>query len=205
MDKDKALYVAECACGWKSTAYDTEAQAVSDANMHAITTNHGTTETPLDVVEVTDVVEDTPQDANPVPEDNGTPLATPGEGEPCPDQAEDPLCLPSLAGEQGSGKVYYRANLREYTATSMRVQVQKPGKVYHSEHGIPVPADFLSWLMCQPHTKGSMAGSGKMYVAGQVRLCGGVVRFQVAGTPYNRLYGAAFTLEAHDLVLYLQD
>lgn len=197
-DKD-TLYQAECGCGWKSTAYDTEAQAVGEANTHAITTGHGTATLPLDVVEVTETEEAV--EANPAPEADGTDLAT----EPCPDTPEHEGGLPSLAQDLGSGKVYYACNLREYTATSMRIQVQKPGKTYHAEHGIPVPTDFLEWLMTQPHQGQSMAGSGKMYVKGQVRLCGTVVRFQVPGTPHNRPYGAAFTVESHDLVAYLQD
>jgi len=90
------------------------------------------------------------------------------------------------------------------------LHIQGRGSEVNRQYGVAVnvqaPKQLADWLDQQSHTLFSLAGTVARYVPMQARIKGGRIHVQVAGTPLNRGYGAAFDVDgAADLEAFIRN
>jgi hypothetical protein len=110
-----------------------------------------------------------------------------------------------VASLAGSSKLYVQLQARATGPATIHVQGRGPegNRDYGISTDIEVSPDFAAWLANQESLLPSLAGSAEGYTPVQARLSGGRVKFQVAGTPFTRSYGAEFKVVASDLADWL--
>lgn len=116
------------------------------------------------------------------------------------------MSIYSLA--EGSDEAYVGLQVRKSGNNSLHVQGK--GVVTNRSYGVAVdlsaPSDLVEWLSAQQHTVLSLVSPGKYYVPIQARMYdNGVVHVQVAGSSYNRPYGAVFETSNEQLAEFVSN